>query len=52
MEQQPQVTHLKYMSEPEIQRGENYILLNFVVFFQVAWLFSIEVDNKKVGVDN
>ena len=27
-------------------------LLHFVAFFGVASLFSIEVDNRKVGVDN
>ena len=33
---------------------QNYIkfLLHFVAFFHVASLFSIEVENKKVGVDN
>ena len=31
---------------------ENLILLHFVAFFHVASLFSIGVDNKKVGVDN
>ena len=30
----------------------NYSLLHFVAFFHVASLFSEEVDNKKVGVDN
>ena len=28
------------------------ILLHFVAFFHVASLFSIGVDNEKVGVDN
>ena len=27
-------------------------LLHFVAFFHVASLFSVGVDNKKVGVDN
>ena len=27
------ITHIKYMSESETQRGENYIFLNFVAFF-------------------
>ena len=30
----------------------NNCLLHFVAFFHVASLFSIGVENKKVGVDN
>ena len=31
---------------------KSLFLLHFVAFFHVASLFSIGVDNKKVGVDN
>ena len=35
---------------PSLSR--EYVLLHFVAFFHVASLFSIGVDNEKVGVDN